>query len=1541
VAFVLNVVVGPLAPLTQLASAPVYALSGSSFDVLDANLTDDAAPEVDWCTPALAVITKDDLPTGQTDNSYKSAKENELNPEVDFGSIPNNKVDLQRLYVSSETTGAGDLLIYVGWIRNDTTGTGTISFEMNQSDVVLSNGINHQRTVGDLLIEFNFQANPGSQGGYEVDLTYREWDGSKWGDAIDLGSLAEGSVNPDPIVDCRNGNAALGTGQFGEFALNLTDLIGGQCRAFGSIFAKSRSSNVITSELKEVMAPVPVDFSTCGQITILKQDENGDPLGGATFSISPNPFTGSGSLEITDNQDPDEDDADGVIHLTAIEPDEYEVCETAAPAGYILDDTCQSLTVGQNGSAQFGPFVNGLGEVSWVKKDAQTGNKLGGATFSLAGIAGAANGFGPLTVVDNGTNDEDPDAGELLVSGLLLGTYRIIETIPPTGYDLPADAVQDVVLSGESASAENAFMDPPQADASISKDAVLDEIVAGEDGSFKIVVSAGGTGASEDVVLSDLNQTDHTWTVSGPDSGDCADLSIAPGETLSCDFGDVANGDSREVSITMASDADDCANGIANTASVSSSNDHDASNNQDSASITVLCPNPGVTKDAEVSPIVFGDDAVFTVTVTAGGSGPAENVVLTDVNHSGHGWVISGPDKNACDDLTVAMGETLRCSWSEIPAGESRSVTITMASGEEDCALGIDNSASITADADVDESNNADSAHIAVLCPNPGVVKTAETSPVNAGDEASFTIVVTASGTGNAENVVLTDTNETSHAWAISGADAGDCNSPVAAGEDLVCDFGAIPNGQSRTVTITMESDADDCASGIDNTASISADADTDDSDNESSASIAVECPDVVVEKSGSGTVNATDAVYFEITVSNQGEGDAYGFTFSDTLPDVAGGWTLVAPVEAGCELNGLALSCAKDVFEADDSFTLRVEGVTDVEDCGTLPNTASASASNEAADDLANNSDGHTIVVQCPDLSADKQADDDVVSAGQPIGFTITVSNSIEQGTGTAYDVMLNDPLPAGSALAWSEDPDSAACEITGAVGAQTLECSFGDLAPGASASVHVVSDTSKLDCATFQNVASITSSNHPELNPSADTTVECPGLNISKLADNGTIDAGEIASYTIVVWNAGPGLALDASWSDELPAGVSWSVNLLNPDGDDACASSMDSDGKQSASCEFGDLAVTSKAGGKLIVVSGRTDREDCGELDNTAFAFASNADTVQASASIHVNCPTVAIVKVNDHPAPALPGTVIGYTLTVTVGNSQADDVVVTDALPQGLDAPSSISDGGSYDAGTRTITWSLGDLEPGSYELTYQAAVSLDAEQGDELVNLAVVTSPNSQCPDAQSIADECDDDSIVTVRVPTLVIDKAADTDEVHFVFDADGDVLSVEPEQVIWTLTYTLANGPVTDAVITDPLPDFLVFVSASDGGVYDPASHTITWNLGDLTVDGSDSVSFVTTVDPDAPEADPILNVASIVSNETPEDDGEDSIIVTSESELGGTSTPKPSVPNTAIAFGPAGEPISIPVELLVVVFFGSLGALAFANVRAVRRRR
>ncbi len=222
-------------------------------------------------------------------------------------------------------------------------------------------------------------------------------------------------------------------------------------------------------------------------------------------------------------------------------------------------------------------------------------------------------------------------------------------------------------------------------------------------------------------------------------------------------------------------------------------------------------------------------------------------------------------------------------------------------------------------------------------------------------------------------------------------------------------------------------------------------------------------------------------------------------------------------------------------------SATVHVWGQTDAADCGVLHNTANVAATNEAAADTENNTSSADITVECPDLSATKTADASPVSAGDQIGFTITISNSDAQGTGTAHDVALNDPLPAGSDLNWSiaDQPDGNPCSISGSVGSQTLKCSFGDLAPDNSVSVHVTSDTAKADCSTLPNVASVTASNHDELNPQANVTIECPGLNIAKTAADSSINGGDSASFTIVVWNHGSGTAQNAQLNDPLPAG------------------------------------------------------------------------------------------------------------------------------------------------------------------------------------------------------------------------------------------------------------------------------------------------------------------------------------------------------------------------------------------------------------------
>jgi uncharacterized repeat protein (TIGR01451 family) len=822
----------------------------------------------------------------------------------------------------------------------------------------------------------------------------------------------------------------------------------------------------------------------------------------------------------------------------------------------------------------------------------------------------------------------------------------------------------------------------------------------------------------------------------------------------------------------------------------------------------------------------------------------------------------------------------------------------------------------------------------AMLPADLAIDKTTSTPEVNAGDAVSYTIKLTNTGSGAAQDVEITDNLPSGIAWSES---SDDCE--IVSGT-LSCGPLDIPAGGHFSVTLHGVTSAGECPS-ISNWASYSSRNAGSGSTESDPTVITVNCPDVSVSKTGSSVVSAGDAVQFDITVANSGPGDAYNVVLTDTLPAVSGGWALGAENDEGdCDLIGLDLSCDFGTLESGDSRTVKLIATTSAADCGDLANNASVSASNEPADALANNQDSHTIRVDCPALQITKVADDSIVSAGEDIGFTITVTNL---GPGKAYDVSLTDALPGG--LAWTDD--SADCEIAGG----TLSCDYGTLDAGASASVHVSAPATSDDCATLQNTAFADASNNPNgpVDATAQVTIECPGLNIAKTADSGIVNAGDVAAFEVLIWNAGPGQAFDVTFSDTVP-GTGWSLELLNPDDDDACIGAVVAgEDQEEWSCTFGTLDPSPMADGKVIRLTKTTAFEDCGLIDNTAFADASNGDPVDDSATIRVDCPAVAIAKSNDSAESVLPGSVVSFSLEVGVANAtspgdpvNAYDVVVVDLMPDGYDAPTAISGGGAFDAASRTITWDLGDLssDDSPLTLTYQAAISADAQHGDELVNVALVTSSNSQCPDEAGLAEECVDDSTVTVRVPTLVIDKSADVEQVSFTLDEAGNVTSINPAVVTWTLSWTLTDGPVTNAVIADPIPAFLTYVegSATDGGAFDAATSTLTWTFASLTESGS--VTFQATVDEQA--SGEIENVATIVSDQTAEDEGVASITVSEQVVLGPTPTPIPKIPDTATTIRVDGQPVVVlPIALLVLLFSGSLGALALANVRAVRRRR
>src|SRR5439155_1264687 len=171
-------------------------------------------------------------------------------------------------------------------------------------------------------------------------------------------------------------------------------------------------------------------------------------------------------------------------------------------------------------------------------------------------------------------------------------------------------------------------------------------------------------------------------------------------------------------------------------------------------------------------------------------------------------------------------------------------ITLTTTTTAADCANGLSNTATVSADVDTVPANNSSGAVlITVNCPDVGVVKTANPATLTAGGTAGYSITVTANGTGNSTGVTLTDVlPNAGHTWTVGGADAASCS--ISAGT-LTCSFGTMAPGSTKTITLTTTTTAADCANGLSNTATVSADVDTVPANNSSGAVlITVNCPD-------------------------------------------------------------------------------------------------------------------------------------------------------------------------------------------------------------------------------------------------------------------------------------------------------------------------------------------------------------------------------------------------------------------------------------------------------------------------------------------------------------------------------------------------------------------------------------------------------------------------------------------------------------------------------------------------------------------------
>ena len=283
--------------------------------------------------------------------------------------------------------------------------------------------------------------------------------------------------------------------------------------------------------------------------------------------------------------------------------------------------------------------------------------------------------------------------------------------------------------------------------------------------------------------------------------------------------------------------------------------------------------------------------------------------------------------------------------------------------------------------------------------------------------------------------------------------------------------------------------------------------------------------PNLAISKTPDAqTINAGDDAEFTITVTNNGTGTATNVKITDTLP-AGPTWTVSQqPSGSTCSITSGVLSCnAIGSLAAGASRTVKVKATTSFAQCATYNNTATVTSDTEA-----NKSDSGQITCQKPNLQIAKTPDAQTINAGDDAEFTMVVSNS---GPGTAKAVTVSDTLPAGPTWTVSQQPSTGTCTITSGV----LSCTgIGDLASGQSRTIKVKTTTSAAQCATYNNTASASATNHATVTDSGQITCQKAGVTLTKTAAATPIDAGETASFTITASNAGPGAASDVTVTD-----------------------------------------------------------------------------------------------------------------------------------------------------------------------------------------------------------------------------------------------------------------------------------------------------------------------------------------------------------------------------------------------------------------------
>ena len=601
------------------------------------------------------------------------------------------------------------------------------------------------------------------------------------------------------------------------------------------------------------------------------------------------------------------------------------------------------------------------------------------------------------------------------------------------------------------------------------------------------------------------------------------------------------------------------------TVGVTASNDADLRMNK-SASLNPLVPNQAFNYSLSATNLgVLGIPAGQTISVTD--TLPA-NVTITGAV-TGTGWTCGVAGQTVTCTRPGPLNVNANTPAITIPARLTAAGTATnnacvslVGAGRVD-PVAANNCFGVTSTASGTEADLS-------------IVKSVAAPSVVAGQNLTYTMVVTNAGPAPSTNVTLTDNLQSLVATgSLQSAtpSQGTCTPAAPANGttiNLSCNFGTLNAGASANVVVVIRPSIAFTGTRV-NVADVTSPqiGDPNRANNSSSVSSSVTAiVDVTVQKTATpATVPAGAPLTFVTTVRNQGPSTAQTVTMSDVLPAnaafidliaVTGGGTCAAPA-AGTVGGNMNCSWATINNNTQQTVSYRMRPLGSAAG-GTVTNSvAVATVTPETS--LLNNTATTSTPVTTPqlDINVNKTDSVDPVDLGQTTTYTIRINN-----TGPSYgtNVVMTDVFPAPASVPTAVFSYQGALTVdTGgtctqpAIGATagTLSCTFPGLASGQTANVTYVmraesltvvganSGTAFNDVAVRVNEPETTMANNSVTEATtARRNVVATDLGITKTVDRATATPGQALVYTLTVVNNGPAASVGAQLVDTVPAGM-----------------------------------------------------------------------------------------------------------------------------------------------------------------------------------------------------------------------------------------------------------------------------------------------------------------------------------------------------------------------------------------------------------------